>query len=301
MYKFQGVHTALVTPFDSDGNLNEEVLRQNIRFQLKNHVDGLVILGTTAEAPTLTTSEKQRITEISFEENKKASVLTIGTGCYSTAKTIENTKLAEDNGADAALIVTPYYNKPTQEGLFLHFKAVAEAVNIPIIVYNIAGRTGQNMMTDTLQRLSDIPNIVGVKEASGNIMQMMDVYDRIAINRPDFSLLSGDDALTLPAMAIGAHGVISVVSNLVPDLIKCLTNYLSEGDFESARELHYRLQPLLKGAFIETNPIPIKALMNLFGMDVGLCRLPLCNLTEENNLALKNILNKYQTKINSYA
>lgn len=294
MRKIEGVHTALVTPFDTNGNLNEEVLRQNIRFQLKGNIDGIVILGTTGEAPTLTDTEKQRICKISFEENQKKSILTVGTGSYSTIETIENTKLAESNGADAALIVTPYYNKPTQKGMFLHFKAVAEAVNIPIIVYNIAGRTGQNMSTDTLQLLSDIPNIVGVKEASGNISQMMEVYDRIVTKRPDFSLLSGDDGLTLPAMSIGAHGVISVVSNLVPELIKSLTTFLQMQDYESARKLHYSLQPLFKGAFIETNPIPIKAAMNQFGMNVGSCRLPLCDLTDDNKQALKEILEQYQ-------
>lgn len=294
MHKIQGVHTALVTPFDRDGKLNEEVLRQNIRFQLEANVDGIVILGTTGETPTLTSDEKLRIIEIAVKENQSRSVLTVGTGCYSTEQTIENTKQAKENGADAALIVTPYYNKPTQEGLYRHFKKVAGAVDIPIIIYNIAGRTGVNLQTETLKRLSDIPNIIGVKEASGNILQMMDVYQSIAEHREDFCLLSGDDALTLPAMSIGAHGVISVVSNLVPGLVKELTTYLSSGNFKAARELHYRLLPLIKGAFIETNPIPIKALMNSFGMNVGSCREPLSDLSAENQAELQKIISSFE-------
>jgi 4-hydroxy-tetrahydrodipicolinate synthase len=297
MNKIKGVHTALVTPFDTNSELNEEVLRQNIRFQLDHGIDGLVILGTTGETPTLTHAEKQKITEISIDENNKhdnKAFLTIGTGCYSTTATIENTKKAKINGADAALVVTPYYNKPTQEGLYRHFKTVAEAVDIPIIIYNIAGRTGQNIQTDTLKRLSCIENIIGVKEASGNILQMMDVYHQICKTRQDFCLLSGDDALTLPAMTLGAQGVISVVSNLVPGQVLELTRYLEVGDWNAAKELHYKLLTLFKGAFLETNPIPIKFAMNAWGMNVGNCRLPLCEMSESNEAELKRILTHYQ-------
>jgi 4-hydroxy-tetrahydrodipicolinate synthase len=297
MHKLIGVHTAIVTPFDENFKVNEEVLRQHIAFQLKMKVDGLIILGTTGETPTLTAYEKQKIIEIAIDENNKnknKAFLSIGTGCYSTAATIENTKKAEDKGADAALVVTPYYNKPTQEGLYRHFKAVAEAVTIPIIIYNIAGRTGQNLQTETLKRLSEIENIVGVKEASGNILQMMDVYAHISENRPDFCLLCGDDALTLPAMTIGATGVISVVSNLVPALVVELIRRIRSYDLQGAKELHYQLLPLFKGAFLETNPIPIKYAMNMLGMNVGGCRLPLCEMSEANVEALTSIVMQYK-------
>lgn len=297
MHKIQGVHTALVTPFDQNGNINEEALCEQVKYQLDNHVDGLVVLGTTGEVPTLTLNEKMRVIQVVGKANKDKSLLTVGTGCYSTLGTIENTQIAKDLGADIALIVTPYYNKPSQEGLHYHFKKIAESVDIPILVYNIAGRTGQNLQTETLKRLSDIPNIVGVKEASGNILQMMDVYLEIKQSRPDFSILSGDDSLTLPAMAIGAQGVVSVVSNLVPGSIKALTDFLLSGDFQAAKRLHYELYPLFKAAFIETNPVPIKASMNYFGMNAGPCRLPLCHLSKENENHLYKILKKYETNL----
>ena len=296
MHKITGVHTALVTPFDESGLLNENVLREQIRFQLENDIDGLVVLGTTGEAPTLNKKEKETIIKIAVDENRKTAkpaLLTVGTGSYSTSESIDNTSHAKNMGADCALIVTPYYNKPTQKGIYQHFKAIADAVDIPIIVYNIAGRTGQNLTTETLKKLSEIKNIIGVKEASGSLNQMMDVYQSIVMEREDFCLLSGDDALTLPAMAIGAHGVISVLSNLVPQLIKKLTNYLTVGDFEAARNLHYELLPLFKAVFIETNPIPIKVAMNHFGMNAGPCRLPLSELAEENEAILKAVLANY--------
>lgn len=302
MLKIQGTHTALITPFSEDGSLNENALRETIQFQLKSGVDGLVALGTTGEAPTLKNFEKKRIIEIAVEERNafdqdKRILVTIGTGCYSTEQTVENTLLAKNLGADAALVVTPYYNKPTQEGLFHHFKTVAEKTDFPIITYNIAGRTGQNLETATLKRLSTFPNIIGVKEASGSILQMMDVYLEIIEERKDFCLLSGDDALTMPLMCMGGHGVISVVSNLVPDLIKALTTYLQNGEREEARKLHYTLLPLFKVAFIETNPIPIKTAMNLLGMPAGPCRLPLCPLLSESEEKLKHALNRYESCI----
>ena len=296
MHKITGVHTALVTPFDKNGFLNENVLRQQIRFQLENDIDGLVVLGTTGETPTLKNQEKERIIKIAVDENRKAlkqALVTVGTGSYSTEETIKNTTYAKNLGADCALIVTPYYNKPTQKGLYQHFKAVADACDIPIIVYNIVGRTGQNLSTETLRNLSEIKNIIGVKEASGSLAQMMEVYQSIVMQRDDFCLLSGDDGLTLPAMAIGAHGVISVVSNLIPGLIKKMTNLLTIGDFESARKLHYELLPLFKAAFIETNPVPIKVAMNHHGMNVGPCRLPLSELEPENEAILKSVLEGY--------
>lgn len=295
MKSIKGLHTALITPFTSNDQLDEDGLRQNIKFQLRAGIDGLVLLGTTGETPTLTSNEKERILKIVSEENHLKVPITVGTGSYSTVQTIENCLLAEDLGADFAMIVTPYYNKPTQEGIYQHFKKIAEATTLPIIVYNISGRTGQNIQTDTLRRLADLPLIVGVKEASGSITQMTDVISMIMNDRKDFSVLSGDDVLTLPLIALGGHGVISVVSNLIPSKVKSLVDAALSGNFEMARKLHYELLPLFKGAFIETNPIPIKKAMDLQGMAAGKCRLPLCDLTKENESRLKNILLEYTT------
>jgi 4-hydroxy-tetrahydrodipicolinate synthase len=291
MQKIQGAFTALATPFSSENTLAEDVLRQMIRLQIASEIDGLVILGTTGESPTLSQREKERIIGIAREETLNKIHLMVGTGSYSTTQTIENTKIAQSLGADSALVVSPYYNKPTQEGLFLHFKAIAESTDIPIMVYNIQGRTGQNIKTDTLNRIAQLPRICGVKEASSDLSQITEVIEKIGRQFSYFSVMSGDDFLTLPAMSLGSNGVISVVSNLVPLLVKTLVNACLSGDFVHAREIHYSLMPLFRGAFLETNPIPIKAAMNLLGIPVGNCRLPLCNLAPENKKKLEEILN----------
>jgi 4-hydroxy-tetrahydrodipicolinate synthase len=290
MKRIQGVYTALVTPFKAEGQLDEEGLRENIRFQIASGVDGIVPLGSTGEAPTLTFSEKERVIRIASEEAKGKVLVMVGTGSYSTQQTIENTHLAEELGADMALVVSPYYNKPTQEGLYRHFYALADTTPLPIIVYNVQGRTGQNIGIDTLKRLADIPKIAGVKEASGNVSQIGEVIEIIARHRPDFSVLSGDDNLTLPLMAMGGHGIISVVSNLIPKEIKKLVEAMASGDYALAREIHYQWMPLFRGAFIETNPIPIKTAMNMCGHASGGCRLPLCDLLPENEQKLRTIL-----------
>ena len=209
MKKIQGAHTAIITPFHALGELNEEGLRENIRFQIQNGINGIVALGTTGETPTLTDREKEKIIRISREETKDKIQLTIGTGCYSTQETIESTQLAYELGADMALVVVPYYNRPTQEGIYRHFKAIAEAVDIPIIIYNVPSRTGQNMLTSTLSRLVQIPNICGVKETSGNIGQISEVIESVRRTNPNFSVVSGDDAITLPLMALGGDGIIT--------------------------------------------------------------------------------------------
>lgn len=288
--KVQGVYTAIVTPFDAQGQLDEEGLRHNIRFQIENGIDGIVALGTTGECPTLSSQEKERIILITVEEAKGKSTVMVGTGSYSTQQTIENTRLAEALGAEMALVVSPYYNKPTQEGLYRHFKAVSEATSLPLILYNIQGRTGLNIATDNLKRIAELPNIIGIKEASGNISQISDVIELVANQRPDFCVMSGDDGLTLPLMALGGLGVISVVSNLVPKQVKALVSACQQGDYTKARKLHCQLMPLFRGAFIETNPIPVKAAMSHYGMAAGSCRLPLCELTAESAHKLKGIL-----------
>lgn len=287
----ESLYTVVVTPFDQNGKLDQEGLKTNLRNQLQHGVKGIVVLGTTGEAPTLTHEEKLRIIEIALEIVKGKASLWVGTGSYSTEQTILNTREAKQMGADGALIVTPYYNKPTQEGLFRHYAAVCEAVEFPICVYNIQGRTGQNLETATLQRLLACPSIVSVKESSGNILQMNDVLEMVAKTRPEVKILSGDDALTLPLMAMGGHGIFSVVSNLIPGPITQMVNAASKGDFAQARAIHYQMLPFMKAAFIETNPIPIKAAMNLCGMPAGGCRLPLCDLAPVNLQRLKDILN----------
>ena len=208
MKDFKGVFTALITPFDDEDCLDETGLRLLIKRQRENEVNGIVFLGTTGETPTLSKTEKKRIVEIGKQECGPGTLMIVGTGSYSTKQTIEDTLWAEEAGADAALIVNPYYNKPTQEGLYQHFKSIAEATSFPIILYNIQGRTGVNITTETLKRLMQIPTIVGIKEASGNISQISDVIEVSRQIRPDFAILSGDDALTLPLMALGGHGIV---------------------------------------------------------------------------------------------
>lgn len=286
----KGLYTAVVTPFTGNEELNEEGFRHNLRFQVA-HVDGILVLGTTGETPTLTEKEKEIIIRIATDEIKSKVPLMIGTGSYSTKQTIENTAKAKALGADIALIVTPYYNKPTQEGLYRHFKEVSSAVDLPICIYNIQGRTGQNIQTETLKRISDLPNVIGVKESSGNIVQMSDVIETIGRHRADFSIMCGDDAFTLPLIALGGHGAISVVSNLVPRPISDLIKAVLHRDMTKAQELHYALMPIFKSAFIETNPIAIKAAMEMCGMAAGPCRLPLCELLADNAKKLKQVIN----------
>jgi len=288
--EIKGVYTAVVTPFTHDGKVDEEGFIANLHYQMENGADGLVVLGTTGEAPTLTHGEKKQLIQLAVREVHGRIPVMIGTGSYSTATAIENTLEAQRLGADAALVVTPYYNKPTQEGLYRHFKAIAEAVEFPIMVYNIAGRTGQNMTTETLKRLGAIRNIVGVKEASGSIVQMMEVMEAIGNVNPNFSLMCGDDMLTLPCMSIGGRGIISVVSNLVPRPIKNMVECIERKEYEEAKAIHYELVPLFRAAFLETNPIAIKAAMDMCGMAAGPCRLPLCELSSENNAKLIKVL-----------
>lgn len=282
MKRFKGAYTALITPFTDEDELDENGLRQLLKRQIQANMDGIVVLGTTGEAPTLSVHEKKRVIDIAKEECGQQTTLIVGTGSYSTKQTIENTKAAEKAGADSALIVTPYYNKPSQEGLYQHFKNVAENSDLPIILYNIPGRAGQNLHIDTLERLLDIPSIVGIKEASGSISQINDTIDLVRKLRPEFTVLSGDDALTLSVMALGGDGIISVISNLFPREVKKLTEDLAAGNLDAARGMHFQLMPMVRMAFLETNPIPLKAMHQMCDLPGGRCRLPLCNLSEEN-------------------
>lgn len=284
-----GVYTALITPFLEDGSLDEEGLKFLIQRQIHAGIQGIVIIGSTGEGPTILPKEREKMIQIARSLIKAPMQLIVGTGTNSTFTTVEETKRAEALGADAAMIVTPYYNKPTQEGIYLHYAQVAESSSLPIIVYNVPSRTGQNLQTITLKRLLDIENIVAIKEASGNMQQIMEVIELIASEKKPFKVFSGDDNLTLPLMAVGGHGIFSVVSNLIPELMRDLFLACKLNRWDEAKRLHYELSPLFKGTFIETNPIPIKALMHFEGLPGGGCRLPLCALTPENEKKLRHI------------
>ncbi|MDY5046146.1 MAG: 4-hydroxy-tetrahydrodipicolinate synthase [Treponema porcinum] len=286
MIKLRGAFTAMITPMKGDGSVDYEGFRKHIKNQLEGGINGLVPLCTTSETPTLDEDEEEKMIEIimnevrSWEKAKGVKVpVIIGAGSNNTRDAVRYTERAKKAGADAALVVTPYYNKPSKEGLFRHFEAVSK-VGIPIIVYNIQGRTGTNIPTDVLARIAELPNIAGVKEASGNINQIMEVIAQIKSKHPDFVVLSGDDGLTLPLMAAGGDGVISVVSNLTPSLITQMVDYSLKGDFDSARKVHYRLLPFFKAAFVDGNPTSIKYAMNFKGLPAGAVRLPLVEVTE---------------------
>lgn len=290
MKEIKGSITAMITPFDRKLEVDYSGLEHNVEFQIKNGISGLVPLGTTGESPTITGQERTKIIKSVVKQVNGRVLVIPGTGSNSTEETIKYTKEAQNLGADAALIVTPYYNKPSQEGLYRHFEAVSKSTDIPVIVYNIAGRTGVNIETPTLLRISQLDNVVGVKEASGNINQIGDVIDQLP---DDFIVLSGDDNLTLPLMALGGAGVISVVANLLPKRISQMTSAALEGDMAKAAKIHFDLLPIFKGAFIESNPIPIKTAMRLCGMPSGGLRLPLCEMMPHNQDKLKAILSKY--------
>lgn len=287
---FQGSIVALVTPF-RNGNVDEPKLRELVEFHVSHGTDGIVPCGTTGESPTLSHDEHKRVVEIVIDAARGRIPVIAGTGSNSTAEAIDLTSHARNAGAAGALVVNPYYNRPTQEGLYRHFRAVAEAVDIPILVYNIASRTAVNVETDTLARLvTDCPNIVGVKEASGSLDQMTQV---ILACGPDFSVLSGDDNLTLPLMSVGGRGVISVVANFVPRDTAEMTHAALGGDWKLARDLHLRLFPLCRAMFIETNPIPVKEAMAMLGMIEPEYRLPMCRMSDANRQRLKTILDRY--------
>jgi 4-hydroxy-tetrahydrodipicolinate synthase len=284
---FKGVFTAIVTPFTKDLKLDEPALRRLVNFQIEHRVQGLVPVGTTGESPTLTFAEHCRVIEITIEETRGRVPVIAGAGSNSTAEALELAAHAKQAGAAASLQVGPYYNKPTDDGFLRHFTAIADQVDLPMIVYNIPGRTGKNIETPVLLELAGHRNIVGVKEASGNIAQVMDIIQA----RPEgFAVLSGDDNLTLPIMAMGGDGVISVASNLVPAEMSALVAKASSGKWDEALVMHYSLLPLFKAIFIETNPIPIKAALAMKKMIEETYRLPMCAMKPANREKLKKTL-----------
>lgn len=288
--RIEGAITAMVTPFTESGELDVEGMKRNVEFQIANGISGLVPLGTTGESPTVSDEERETVIRTVVEAAAGKVPVIVGTGTNSTEHSIELSQQAEELGADAVLVVSPYYNKPTQEGLYRHFKAIAEAVSIPVVVYNIQGRTSVNIETAALARMAQsCSNIVAVKEASGNVAQMMDVLDQLP---KAFSVVSGDDNLTLPLMSLGGRGVISVVSNLIPRKVSDMCAAGLRGDFATARKLHFEMLPLFKAAFIETNPIPIKTAMNMAGLAAGPVRMPLCEMQSANVEKLRAVLQK---------
>jgi 4-hydroxy-tetrahydrodipicolinate synthase len=284
---FTGTGTALVTPFRSDGSLDEPTLRALIKRQIEAGIDFLVPCGTTGESPTLTHEEHLRVVEIAVELAKGRVPVLAGAGGYNTAEVIALARELAALGADGILSVTPYYNKPTQEGLYQHYKAIAEAVALPIVVYSVQGRTGVNVEPATVRRLSAIENIAGIKEASGNVSQMAAILNAVP---DDFLVLSGDDALTLPVIALGGCGVISVASNEIPAEMARMTHLALNGDFAAARQVHRRVHPLMEVNFVESNPIPVKAAMAQMGLLEAVWRLPLVAPKAENEARIRAVL-----------
>lgn len=289
--KFHGSITALATPF-KNGKVDEKTLGRLVEYQIKAGTDGLVPVGTTGESPTLTHDEHEKVIEVVIHAAKKRVPVIAGTGSNSTDEAISLTKFAKKAGADAALIVTPYYNKPTQEGLYRHYEAIAKAVDIPIILYNIPGRSVVNMSPETIARLSKIPTIVAVKEATGSMDQASHIMSLCGI-----TVLSGDDSMTLPLLALGAKGVISVASNIVPETVSEMVDAFFAGDLTKAQKLHFKLFPLCRALFIETNPIPVKRAMKLLGLCEDDVRLPMCPMQPANEKTLVQALKNFGLKV----
>ncbi len=285
--KFTGCGTALVTPFHQDGSLDGGTLRRLVQRQIEAGIDFLVPCGTTGESPTLTREEHLRVVGITVEEAAGKTPVLAGCGGYNTAEVIELGHQLKALGVDGLLSVTPYYNKPTQEGLYQHYAALAAEVDLPIIVYSVQGRTGVNVEPSTLKRLAAIDNIVGVKEASGNMAQMARVIHEVPA---DFAVLSGDDSITIPLMALGGKGIISVASNEIPAEMTAIAQACARNDFEAARRLQRVYLPLMEVNFVESNPIPVKAAMAEMGLLEAVWRLPLCPPSESSLAKIKTVL-----------
>ncbi|EKN67571.1 dihydrodipicolinate synthase [Neobacillus bataviensis LMG 21833] len=281
------VLTAMVTPFDQNGEVDFNATKNLVNHLIANGTDGLVVAGTTGESPTLTTEEKVALFKFVVEVVDGRIPVIAGTGSNNTRASISLTKLAEETGVDGIMLVVPYYNKPSQEGLYQHFKTIAESTSLPVMIYNIPGRTGINMNVDTIVRLSKIDNIGSVKEASGNLDAMAEIISQTA---EDFTLYSGDDGLTLPVLAIGGAGVISVASHVIGNEMQEMVNNFKNGHLKEAATAHQRLLPIMKALFAAPNPTPVKAALNLTGINVGGVRLPLVPLTIDEESVLKSVL-----------
>ena len=286
---FKGAITAIVTPF-KNGRLDEEAYRELIEFQIKGGIQGIVPCGTTGESPTLSHAEHKRVVETCIDQVKKRVVVIAGSGSNNTAEAVELTQHAQAAGADAALMITPYYNKPTQEGLYQHYKTVASQTKIPIVVYNVPGRTSVNLLPETMARLAGIPHIVGLKDATGDLKQGSKTLELCG---DKITVLSGDDFTTLPLMCVGGMGVISVVSNVAPADMAGMCNAFFKGDLAKAKALHYKMWPLMEAMFFETNPVPVKTAVKLMGKITGEVRQPLCPMSAANEDKLRQVMQKY--------
>lgn len=280
---FEGVLPAIITPFREDGEVDEEGLRGNVEYFSAAGVAGIVPCGTTGESATLNFEEHKRVVEIAVESARVRVVA--GTGSNNTREAVELTKHAEDAGADAALLITPYYNKPNDRGMLAHFRAVAESSDLPLILYNVPGRTSINLKPELVAELAKLENVIGIKEASGNLSQISAIIE--LTRDEEFFVLSGDDGLTLPIMALGGKGVISVVADVAPRKMVAMVDAMLKGDLEKARRLHYILSPLVSALFLETNPIPVKTATGMIGLAAGPLRLPLASMAEKNEMRLK--------------
>ena len=289
MVRLEGSYVALVTPF-KQGKVGEEKLRELVDFQITNGTDGIVPCGTTGESATLSFQEHCRVIEVVVEAVAGRVPVLAGAGSNSTREAIELLHHAAEVGADGALVITPYYNKPTQEGLYQHFAELDRNTQLPIVMYNVPGRTSVNMLPDTVARLAELKNIVGTKEASGNLSQITEILTKCD---PDFVVLSGDDMTTLPILAVGGKGVISVVANIAPREVADMVDYFLSGQFKQALDLHLRLYPLSRAMFLETNPAPAKAALDLLGKDVGDVRLPLVNISQSSLQELRETMKKF--------
>jgi len=285
--RFHGSMVAIVTPFKS-GKVDEKTLVKLVDYQIKSGTDGIIPCGTTGESPTLSYKEHERVIEIVVKAAKGRVPVVAGTGSNSTDEAIFLTKFAKKVGADGALLVVPYYNKPTQEGMFRHFEAIAKSVDIPIVLYNIPGRTGVTMTPETVARLAKIPTIVAIKESTGNMDQASHI-----LSLCDITVLSGDDSLTLPLLSLGAKGVISVIANILPSEVSEMVSAFFAGDLAKAQKLHAKMFPLCRAVFIETNPIPIKRAMKYLGLCSDELRLPLCPMRPQNDKILIQAMREY--------
>ena len=290
---FRGTFTALVTPF-RNGGIDIAAFEKLIENQIAAGISGVVAVGTTGESPTLSHEERQQLIRLTVATAKKRCLVLAGTGSNATQHAVADTKIAEKLGADGALLVAPYYNKPSQEGLFLHFKTIADATSLPIILYNIPGRCGVDIAPDTVTRLAkECRNIVSIKEASGSVERISEL--RVCLPE-SFTILSGDDSLTLPFMSVGAAGVVSVASNLFPTEVCALVRAYEGGDVKSASNLHRKMFPLFKDLFIEPNPVPVKTALGWRGAMSGEVRLPLCKMKESNQARLRETLDAFEQK-----
>ncbi|HMK46658.1 MAG TPA: 4-hydroxy-tetrahydrodipicolinate synthase [Methanocella sp.] len=300
----KGVYPALITPFRKNGEIDEEGFRRNIDYVIAGGVDGIVPCGCTGEAATLAFDEQRRLLEIAVDQvdrNRRKVPVIGGSGSNNTKEALELTKYAREAGASAAMLITPYYNKPMVAGQIAHYKTIAEKADIPIVIYNVPSRTGVNMAPSTIAELSKTDNIVGIKEASGILGQTAEIIELTRNNKRPFAVLSGDDNLTIPIMSIGGQGVVSVLANIMPKELCAMVRYQAEGETKKALDSYYRLAPIMRGLFFETNPIPVKAAAGMIGLAAGPMRLPMTELSIENRAEIEAMLKALGVKITGKA